>query len=118
MNKLSEGLDHESIQQTRLANKFLRGERVCTLCGTMKPLGEFYSGHQCKMCLRQKQTPAEAVNNVFDLVYNNKHILSIMDADKCLWYKAKDVCDVMDYVKPDQAIRKHVDVVDKTTARK
>jgi prophage antirepressor-like protein len=97
MKERSEGLDRETRKQIRLVNKYLRYERVCTVCGKMKPLKQFYSGHQCKTCLGQKPTPAEAVNNVFDLMFNNKCILTLVDKQKCVWYKAIDVCDALEY---------------------
>jgi prophage antirepressor-like protein len=114
MQDRSNGLDRETRKQIRLVNKYLRDERVCTVCGKMKPLKQFYSGHQCKTCLGHKPTPAEAVNNVFDLMFNNKHILSIVDQDNCMWYKAKDVCLALDYTsKLRECIIKYVSHKDK-----
>ena len=50
--------------------------------------------------------------NIIQKDYTNEELgltfKAYIDSECCVWFKAKDVAEILGYKKPDQAIRKHV----------
>jgi len=53
------------------------------------------------------------VNTLFDSLFENCKILTIVDDNGGIWFKAKDVASVLEYKDCDDSIREHVDQEDK-----
>lgn len=57
-------------------------------------------------------------NNMFEQIFENQTIFTIKDIHDVIWFKAKDVCNILEYKNTKQAIIYNVSEQDKTTWNK
>jgi len=50
----------------------------------------------------------KTVNSVFEQMFENQAILTVRDDNDVVWFKAKDVCTILEYKSPKDTIRRHV----------
>ena len=63
------------------------------------------------------------INNIIDIEnnifkFNNKNITITYDEHDNVWFKGKDVCDILKYKKSEDAIKRHVENEDKIEYKK
>jgi len=56
---------------------------------------------------------ADDVNTLFESLFENKKILTIVDDNKGIWFKANDVCSILEYIKLRDAVLNHVEKHDR-----
>jgi len=54
----------------------------------------------------KKITGADIISKIF--TYNDEDVLVILDENKKPWYRGKDICEILEYAKPRNAIASHV----------
>src|SRR6201990_2621564 len=63
------------------------------------------------------------INNIIDIEnnifkFNDKNITITYDEYNNVWFKGKDVCDILEYKKSENAIKRHVENEDKIEYKK
>jgi prophage antirepressor-like protein len=54
-------------------------------------------------------------NAIFEQMFENTAIMTIKDNENVVWFKAQDVCGILEYINERQSIRRHVPESDKIT---
>ena len=64
---------------------------------------------------RNQLTASHEVNSLFESLFEDNKMLTIIDDNGCIWFKANDIARVLEYVNTKQCIIEHVEDEDKIT---